>query len=360
MLLQSDPRSKAPAGDSTYERLTETISTLRRQRRVEASPDAAQVARPQASTFPRHGLPKPPTTQPVVLYWPYIISLTLVHLFATLAVVPWFFSVSGVVLCVVGYFICNMFGITIGYHRLLTHRGFKCPLWMERALAICGMCTLQDSPARWVAIHRMHHQHSDHEPDPHTPLAGFWWSHVGWLFVRNRNHEDINAFERFARDLLRDRFYLKAERHLGWLKIYLYHIAVVAVVGWLFGYATGGTVAAATQTMASWLVWGVFVRTVATLHFTWFVNSASHTWGYQNYSTRDDSRNNWWVAALTFGEGWHNNHHAFPRSARHGHHWWELDLSWWMIRFWEKIGLITDVVEPGRRRGPSHAAAEEV
>ena len=294
-------------------------------------------------------LEPPESTQPVVVYWPYVISLATVHAAALLVFVPYFYSLSAVILTLISYVICNMFGITIGYHRLLTHQGFRCPKWMEHALAICGMCTLQDSPARWVAIHRMHHQHSDEQPDPHSPLVSLWWSHAGWLFVRNRRHEDINSFERYARDLLRDRFYLNAERKLGWLRIYIYHTLAIMAAGFAFGYATGGTFAAATQLMFSWLVWGVFLRTVATLHITWAVNSASHVWGYQSYETRDNSRNNWWVALLSFGEGWHNNHHAHPRAARHGHRWWELDMSWLVILFWEKIGLVDRVARPPRR-----------
>ena len=293
-------------------------------------------------------LPLPAETQPVRIYWPYAVSLSLLHAAALLVFVPYFFSWSGVALGLVSYVLLNMLGITIGYHRLLTHQGFVCPKWMEHALALCGMCTLQDSPARWVAIHRMHHQHSDEQPDPHSPLASFWWSHVGWLLVRNRNHENLGRFERYARDLLRDPFYLKLEKRLGWLRVYLIHAAVIMAAGYAVGWWLTGTLGGAMQLMWSWLIWGVVLRTVATLHITWAVNSVTHVWGYRNYATRDNSRNNWWVALLAFGEGWHNNHHAHQRAACHGHRWWEFDLSWRVIRLWEKLGLAKNVVGPPR------------
>jgi stearoyl-CoA desaturase (delta-9 desaturase) len=220
---------------------------------------------------------------------------------------------------------------------------------MEYALAMCGVCTFQDSPARWVAIHRMHHQSSDRRDDPHTPRAGFWWSHVGWLLVRNRRHDQPANFERYARDLLRDPFYMKLEKRLLWARIYFLHAAAIMGIGFVWGWMTTGAVGGAVQHMASWLVWGVAVRTVVTLHITWSVNSVTHLWGYRNYETRDDSRNNWAVALLAFGEGWHNNHHAYQRSARHGHRWWELDASWLVIRLWELLGLVDNVVRPDGR-----------
>lgn len=289
-------------------------------------------------------VPLPATTQPLRMNWWYLISLALVHLYACLVVVPYFFTWSAVVVALVTYVGLNMFGVTIGYHRLLTHRGFSCPKWMEHSLAICGVCTLQDSPARWVAIHRMHHQHSDEQPDPHTPLSSFWWGHMVWLFVRNRDHDGLPRYERYVRDLLRDPFYFRLERSFLWLKIYALHAVAIMVLGFAFGLATTETTSAALRVMWSWAVWGIAFRTVATLHITWAVNSVTHLWGYRNYDTRDNSRNNWWVALLAFGEGWHNNHHAYQRSAQHGHRWWEFDMSWAMIRCWEKLGLVDNVV----------------
>ncbi|MCC9640754.1 fatty acid desaturase [Rhodopirellula sp. JC740] len=296
-------------------------------------------------------LPLPEETQPLKIMWRYVIVLGMVHLVALAAFVPmWFsylFTWSGFIAAIAGHFLFGMFGITIGYHRLLTHRGFKCPKWMEHTLAMLGMCNLQDSPARWVAIHRMHHQHSDHQPDPHSPLANFLWGHVGWVVCRHKDLDKTSHYERYVRDLLRDRFYLKLERKDGWFFVFLLHGLVISLIGGAVGYGvSGGDWGQAYRYMLSWTVWAVAVRTVFVLHGTWSVNSLSHLFGYRNYETRDHSTNNWLVALISHGEGWHNNHHATPRSARHGHKWYEFDMSWGIIRFWEMIGLISDVQRP--------------
>jgi stearoyl-CoA desaturase (delta-9 desaturase) len=288
-------------------------------------------------------LPLPPAAQPVRLFFLYVVPLVTLHVLALLAFFPWFFSWSGLVVAIAGHFFFGMFGITIGYHRLLTHRGFTCPKWLERSFAILGICNLQDSPARWVAIHRMHHQHSDHEQDPHSPLVNFFWGHVGWVLVQSRAHGHINNFERYARDLLRDPFYLKLERGGLWFYVYVLHALIIAGAGSAYGSISGGS---PLQMGLSWLVWGVFVRTVFVLNGTWAVNSVTHRWGYRNYETRDNSRNSWLVALFSHGEGWHNNHHAQPRAARHGHRWWEFDCSWICIRLMEMVGLAKDVVRP--------------
>ena len=154
----------------------------------------------------------PEASQPVAIEWDYLAVLALVHAAALLAFLPWFFSWVGVATAVAGHFLFGMLGITIGYHRLLTHQGFTCPKWFEHALALLGICTLQDSPARWVAIHRIHHKESDQQPDPHSPQAGFFWGHVGWLLVKNRDHRNVFCYERYVRDLLRDPFYVALER----------------------------------------------------------------------------------------------------------------------------------------------------
>ena len=161
-------------------------------------------------------IPHPESTRPPRILWEYLAVLTAVHLIALLAFIPYLFTWSGLVIAIAGHFVFGMFGITIGYHRLLTHRGFSCPKWMEHSLAILGMCNLQDSPARWVAIHRMHHQHSDKQPDPHSPLVNFLWGHMGWVVVRNRDLDRTIHYERYVRDLLRDPFYLRLERKGGW------------------------------------------------------------------------------------------------------------------------------------------------
>jgi len=288
----------------------------------------------------------PASSQPVVIYWQYLVPLTLVHLLALLAFVPWFFSWAGVIAAVVGHVFFGMFGITIGYHRLLTHQGFTCPKWFEHLLALIGVCTLQDSPARWVAIHRVHHKESDHQPDPHSPLAGFFWGHTGWLFVQNRDHRDVFCYERYVRDLLRDPFYMRLEKHLLWVWLYVGHTLLFAALGAAIGWFTAGTLTETIRMAASMIVWGAFVRTTVMLHSTWAVNSFGHVWGYRNYETGDNSRNNALVSLFAYGEGWHNNHHADQRAAAHGHRWWEFDPSWWVIRGLETIGLAKNVVRP--------------
>jgi fatty-acid desaturase len=307
-----------------------------------ANADAELASQEETSGKVPHVQP-PKSATPLRVYWLYLIPLVVLHVLALLALVPWFFSWSGLVLAILGHFTFGMLGITIGYHRLLTHRGFNCPKWLEHTFAILGLCNLQDSPARWVAIHRMHHQHSDQQPDPHTPLVNLLWGHVGWVLHRNRDHDSVTSFERYVRDLLKDPFYLKLEKRGLWVKIFWLHAAGFALAGGLVGFLYGGW-QSSIQLAASWLVWGVFVRTVFVLHGTWSVNSLGHMFGYKNYKTRDDSRNNWLVALISHGEGWHNNHHAQPRAAHHGHRWFEFDMSWWVILCMEKIGLVTDVV----------------
>ncbi len=297
-------------------------------------------------------LQTPEATRPYELMKSYAAVLLILHAVAATAIWPWLFTWSGLVVGIAGHFFFGMLGITIGYHRLLTHQGFTCPKWLERSLAVLGVCNLQDSPARWVAIHRMHHQHSDHQPDPHTPLAGFLWGHIGWVIYRHRDLDTPKHFERYVRDLLRDPFYLALERSMMWFFIYAGHAVLIATAGGAFGYLTsGGDWSEAWRYYCSWMVWGVAVRTVFVLHGTWAVNSFAHMFGYRNYETREESRNNAVVALLTHGEGWHNNHHAYPRSAMHGHRWWEMDMSWWVIRSWEAIGLVKNVQRPKTVKG---------
>jgi stearoyl-CoA desaturase (delta-9 desaturase) len=220
------------------------------------------------------------------------------------------------------------------------------PKWFERLLALLGVCTMQDTPACWVAMHRIHHQHSDHQPDPHSPLVTFFWGHFGWLMFENREFTNVHDYQRFTRDLLKDPFYMNLERRSNWLKIYIAVAMLYPIVGFLIGWITSGNLWGGVQFGASLLVWGVFVRTVLNWHITWSVNSVTHVWGYRNYETKDNSRNNWIIGLISNGEGWHNNHHADQRAAAHGHRWWEFDVSWLTILAFEKLGLVSDVVRP--------------
>jgi fatty-acid desaturase len=282
---------------------------------------------------------------PVNVRWRYAIGIPLVHVLACLAFVPYFFSWTGVVLAIAGLYMFGTLGINLCYHRLLTHQGFVAPKWLEHSLAILGVCTLQDTPACWVAMHRIHHKHSDERPDPHSPLVNFLWGHCGWLMFQNRDFLNINYYSRFTRDLLRDSFYMKLERGGNWLWVYLASMAVFFLAGFAIGWPLWG-LAAGVQFGLSLLVWGVFVRTVLTWHITWSVNSVTHVWGYRNYDTDDNSRNNLLVGLWSNGEGWHNNHHADQRAAAHGHKWWEFDVTWLTIRALEKFGLVREVVRP--------------
>jgi fatty-acid desaturase len=278
--------------------------------------------------------------------WEYIIPVTVFHLLIPLAFLPYFFSWWGLLFLPIGNYIFTSMGIGAGYHRLLTHRGFKCPKWFEYVLATLGVCSFQDSPARWVLVHRVHHQHSDHQPDPHTPRVSAWWSHVGWLFVDNRELSTAVAYDRYVRDLMRDPYYLWLQRGGRWVAVYVLHAVAIALAAFGLGWWFTGSLAGATQVMAQVMLWGVVLRTLFTWHVTWGINSFAHMWGYRNYETREDSRNNWLFALLTNGEGWHNNHHADPRSARHGHHWWEVDVTWGTLWLLERVGLIRDLVRP--------------
>ncbi len=290
--------------------------------------------------------PLPPTVIPLRLNKTYVSTIVLVHLLAFLAFVPYFFSWTGVIFLIVGIHLFGQ-GITIGYHRLLTHRSFKTPKWLEHIIAIIGICCMEDTPARWVSVHRMHHVHSDEIPDPHSPRVTFFWSHMGWLMYVNRQTYSVAGLEKFAKDLLRDPFYMRLETN-PFLQFYfiLGQIPVYFLIGVLISLATGGDVAAAAQLGGSLVVWGVILRIVCVWHITWSVNSLSHMFGYRNYQTGEESRNNWFVALLSVGEGWHNNHHEDPSAASVQHRWWELDLSYYEIKLLEKLGLAKDVIAP--------------
>jgi stearoyl-CoA desaturase (delta-9 desaturase) len=286
------------------------------------------------------------------------------HFLLLLALVPWLFSWTGLVLIPVGNYVFCSLGIGAGYHRLLAHRSFKCPSWLEHVFALLGICSLQDSPLRWVMIHRMHHQHSDHQPDPHSPLVSWFWAHMGWLMVENRELQSIETYQRYVPDLLQDPFYLRLERGNRWLGVYAAHALVFFLGGMVVGWLTTGGFSGAVQFGLSLLVYGVVFRTVYCWHITWGVNSLAHLYGYRNFDTAEDSRNNWLIALTTNGEGWHNNHHADPRSAAHGHYrWWELDVTYLSLCCFSGLGLVTDLVprrcksSSGVQKGPACAAS---
>ena len=307
------------------------------------------VAKEKTQLSKGERLPKPEGVQGSDrLLWEYIIPVIVMHLMIPFAFLPYLFSWWGVAWLFVGNFLFTSMGIGAGYHRLLTHRGFKCPKWFEYTLATLGVCSFQDSPGRWVLVHRVHHQHSDHQPDPHTPRVSAFWAHMGWLFIDNKELSTASAYDRYVRDLMQDRYYMWLQKGQNWILVYFLHAILFTAVGSLIGYLVTGGSAGAIQYGSQWLMWGVVMRTIWTWHVTWAINSAAHIWGYRNYETREDSTNNWLFALLTNGEGWHNNHHADPRSARHGHRWWEIDITWITLRCCEKIGLVKDLVHPNQ------------
>jgi len=260
----------------------------------------------------------------------------MIHLLALMAFDLDYFSVSGLLVGIVMYFVAGMVGVTVSYHRLLTQRSFQTYKPVEYFLTFCACQALQSGPIEWVAMHRIHHKESDEEPDPHSPLVNFLWAHAGWLFVSLPDAHTYQEYSRFAKDLHRDKW----QRFFDMFFFPIY--VLTAVVIYFAGEVYGGL-------GMSWLVWGVFVRTVVLWHCTWAVNSVTHTFGYRNYNTDEESTNNWLVAIFSFGEGWHNNHHADQRSAAHGQRWFEVDITYRLIKIMELMGLVWGVREPSQR-----------
>jgi stearoyl-CoA desaturase (delta-9 desaturase) len=275
---------------------------------------------------------------------PTAIALGVIHAGALAALLPAFFSWSAVGLVFVLWWLTGGIGITLGFHRMLTHRGLRVPRPLEYAIAILGTLALQGGPIEWIATHRKHHRFSDREGDPHNIFEGVPWAHVEWLYRTNPARLSDAERRRYAPDLVADPFY-RALDHL----VLPLQIALAVVLFLLGGW--------------SWVVWGIFVRLVFTYHCAWLVNSAAHVTGYRTYKTDDRSTNCWWVALLSFGEGWHNNHHAFPFSARHGLRWFEVDMTWLTIRLLRAVRLARNVKLPTRemmdrlRRVPRSEAA---
>ena len=284
------------------------------------------------------------------VHWGQAIPIGLIHLLALLVFVPYFFSWTGVALFVFGLLVFGQLGIPICYHRQLTHRSFRTAKWLERSFVTLALCSAQQTPAKWVAWHRKHHNLSDKPEDPHSPLESFFWAHLGWLCVDNARNCDHAFYDKYARDILEDPFYFYLERHrAAMIWIYLAHAAFFFLASLGIAWAVLSSGAAALQLALSVLVWGVIARTVYVWHITWSVNSLAHLHGYRNFATGDDSRNNWFVALITGGEGWHNNHHADQAAATVQVRWWEFDLNYYVIKGLERVGLASHVV-PGTRR----------
>jgi stearoyl-CoA desaturase (delta-9 desaturase) len=252
------------------------------------------------------------------------------------------------------YFFTGL-GVTLGFHRLLTHRSFQTYKPVEYGIAILGSMAVEGPVITWVADHRKHHAHTDKEGDPHSPhvghgdgfmgaLRGLFHAHVGWLFVQEGRAEQ----QRYARDLYED-------PGMQWIqRTFLWWTGLSLAIPFAAGFIIEGTLAGGLIA----LVWGGFVRIFFLHHITWCINSVCHFFGRRRFDIEDESTNVFWLALLSFGESWHHNHHAFPRSAGHGLRWWELDITVWVIRAMKRLKLAWNVVEisPERQRQKELAA----
>ena len=240
-----------------------------------------------------------------------------------------------------GMYTITVLGVTVGFHRLFVHRSFETYLPVKVILTALGSMALQGTMIHWVGLHRWHHQHSDNPEDVHSPhhggrgilgfLRGFWHSHIGWAF-----HADPPGLDRYVQDLQKSPT-LRAASSL---------FPLWAILGLLVPAAIGGAVAGSWWGAWIGMVWGGLVRIFLVHHVTWSINSVCHIWGFRPFRSEDESRNNIVLGILAFGEGWHNTHHAFPTSARHGLRWWEFDLSYWVIRGLALVGLTWNLKVP--------------
>ena len=260
------------------------------------------------------------STKPT-LNWVNIAFFAVLHIGALLALIPGTFNWKAVGVAFFLYWVTGGLGITLGFHRLVTHRSFQTPKWLEYFLALCGTLACQGGPFEWIGMHRIHHLHSDQDLDPHDSNKGFWWSHLGWMIHHAPAQDELS---RYIKDISDDPVYQFYQKNMIGIQVAL-GVLLLLLGGWSF------------------VIWGIFVRVVVVYHCTWLVNSATHKFGYRSHESGDNSTNCWWVALLVFGEGWHNNHHAFQYSARHGLRWWEFDLTWLTIRLLQTLGLATNV-----------------
>lgn len=278
--------------------------------------------------------PKPNSAPPVWEPWlperlrwnnvDWIVVAWMVAMHAGALVAPFYFSWQAVAVTFVLHWFTASIGICLGYHRFLSHKSFKLKSPARLLSLFAGVLSGEGSPIAWAATHRLHHQRSDLEGDPHSPSVSSIWSHLTWMFVRRTKAEQEALFKKYTPDLINDpvlQFFEKT--YFAWL-----------VASGVALYAIGGM---------PMLLWGLCVRMVLVYHGTWCVNSATHLWGYRNYDCRDDSKNLWWVAIWAYGEGWHNNHHSHPHVAPAGHRWWELDPTWWSIKVMRLFGQAYDV-----------------
>ena len=274
--------------------------------------------------------------------WPVILFVSLIHIMA-LATIVFFASWQGFFLALFLSFVTTCLGITLGFHRLFSHRAFKVVKPLERFLAICGTLAMQGTLRDWVGHHRMHHAGADTEADPHNARVGFWHSHIGWIFYLDPEYDDAKKIKRYTRDIDADPFlkWISGPSVMIWMQVAF--AAFLFMVGFFLGGAMLGV---------EYVMWGSFFRLFYGYHITWLVNSAAHKWGYQNFKVNDLATNCWWVGILAWGEGWHNNHHAYGNSVRSGYKWWEFDLTYCVIVLFKWFGLAYDLRYTMPGQGP--------
>lgn len=252
----------------------------------------------------------------------FLLAIAFFHAGAAVAI--FYYGLSYFWLALIIWPFSHGIGLAVGYHRLLTHRGFKVHPFLEYLITICGTLCLQGEHIKWIAIHRVHHKETDRVGDPHSPRDGFWYAHIGWMIWGDREFRTKEFLIKYAKDLYNDRWHYLINKF--WM--------VPSMILGLILFLWGGL---------PYVLWGIFVPVTFGLHFTWSVNSFCHFWGSRPNDTGEDSTNNVLVAAVTFGEGWHNNHHDQQTRARHGIGKYQIDLSWMFIWTLGKLGLATKI-----------------
>lgn len=318
-----------------------------------AKPDSTPISIPtpiSPRVTPRQPIPRSPAERKLLAINIIAVVVPIAGLITAMLLL-WGVALDWTLLVIsVSLSLVSAFGVTVGYHRLCTHRSFKTPAAVRYLLAAAGSMAVQGPVIRWCAEHRRHHHHSDTERDPHSPHMspngswgnGFWatcrgafHAHVGWLFA-----DRSKALGKYSRDLRIDRALVLADRHFPlWV---LAGLVIPALLGGLITMSWMGALLG--------FLWGGLVRILVVHHITWSINSICHLWGSQPFDSDDESRNNALVGWIAMGEGWHNNHHAFPSSARHGLRWWELDLSYLFIRALKFLHLARDLNIPDQSR----------
>ena len=282
-----------------------------------------------------HELEKSPAEK--ILVFIGVVAPLIATLYAITRLWQRYVTWSDIALMLVFYVISGL-GITIGYHRMLTHKSFETSKFVKALFLIMGCMAWEGNPITWASTHIKHHAHSDQDDDPHSPLVSLWHAHVGWIFSEVADPDTYGSW-------------LRKDPVVVWVDKTWW---IWGLLGMVIPFAIGGW---------SGLLWGGAVRMFITHHITWSVNSVCHTFGKRPFRTKDASRNNWLVGLLAFGEGWHNNHHAFPRSAFHGMEWWQFDVSSMVIRTLESAKIVWNVhrIKPDdkRKRGTGIALQPE-